>query len=142
MAQLTGNRVIHGKNGSVWWDGEELAEIENFEAVVSIKREDVSFVNQVYDESKFVGLAGTGKMTMKKINNRVGTKLVEALSKGIDVRSSIVAKLDDKDSLSGAIRVAISNVWFTGDIPVLAFESGGIVTEEISFGFADAPKYQ
>jgi hypothetical protein len=142
MVQLAGNKVIHGKNGSVWWDGEELAEIESFEAVIAIKREDITFVNQVYDESKFVGLSGTGKMKMKKINNRVGTKLVEALSNGIDVRSSIVAKLDDKDSLNGAIRVSISNVWFTGDIPVIAFESGGIVTEEISFGFAGAPKYQ
>jgi hypothetical protein len=142
MTQLAGNRVIHGKNGSVWWDGEELLEIEEFEAVVAIKREDVTFVNQVYDESKFVGLAGTGKMKTKKINNRVGLKLVEALSNGVDVRSSLVAKLDDKDSTSGAIRVSISNVWFTGDIPVLAFQSGGIVMEEISFGFAGAPKYQ
>jgi hypothetical protein len=139
---LTGNRVIHGKNGSVWWDGEELAEIESFEAVIAIKRSDVTFVGQVYDESKLEGLAGTGKMTLKKINNRTGQKLVEALSKGIDVRSQIVAKLDDKDSTNDAIRVALDNVWFTGDIPVLKFETGGIVKEDISFGFAGAPRYQ
>lgn len=142
MTQLTGNRVIHGKNGSLWWDGEELAEIESFEAMISVKRSDQTFVNQVYSESKFEGLVGKGKMKLKKINNRTGTKLVEALSNGVDVRSTIVAKLDDKDSTNGAIRVSIANVWFEGDIPVLAFDTGGIVQEEISFGFAGAPKYQ
>lgn len=142
MAQLTGKDVIHGKNGQVWWDGEELAEIEEFSAVVAINREDITFVKQVYTESKFVGLAGTGSMTVRKINNRTGAKLVQALSSGVDVRSQIVAKLDDKDNPNGAIRVSLDNVWFTGDIPVLAFSTGGIVTEQINFGFASAPRYQ
>jgi hypothetical protein len=142
MTQLKGNKVIHGKNGSVWWDGEELAQIEEFSAVIGVNREDVTFANQVYSDSKFTGLAGTGTMTLKKINNRIGTKLVQALSAGVDVRSQIVAKLDDKDSANGAIRVSLDNVWFTGDIPVMAFSTGGIVTEQINFGFAGTPVYQ
>lgn len=133
--KITGNRVINGKFGKVWWDGELLAEIQGFEAKMTINREEVPFVGEMAPDSKITGVAIEGTMKLKKVFSRGQKKLVEAYLKGEDPRSTIVASLDDPDAY-GAERINLSNVWFN-EVTLMAFENGTLGEEEIPFGCTD-----
>ena len=53
----------------------------------------------------------------------------------MDVRAEVVAKLADPDAVGGQIeRWSCDNVWHN-DIPVVNWEKGGVVEEEVTIGF-------
>ena len=133
--KITGKRVINGKFGKVWWDGELLAEIQGFESKMTVNREEVPFTGEMAPDSKITGVSMEGTMKLKKVYSRGQRKLVEAYLRGEDPRSTIVAGLDDPDAY-GAERVCLGNVWFN-EVTLMAFEDGTLGEEEIPFGFTD-----
>ena len=104
------SRVISGTFGEVWLDGERKAEVTAFQAKVTKTKESVSFCGQLMEDSKTIGLKGTGSLTLHHVDS--GWLLSEEdLQEGVDHRFTIIAKLADPDSW-GAERIALYNVSF------------------------------
>lgn len=132
MSGIRGNKTLSGTWGELWIDGEKIFEFSKIELKVTVNREDVQLGIDV--DSKMTGLKGEGSYVVKKVYTRAKSAL-EKLAKGIDVRSEIIAKLEDPDAVGGQIeRWSCDNVWLN-EIPVVNWEKGGIIEEENTLGF-------
>lgn len=129
---IRGNRTLSGTWAEMWLDGEKVFEMSKIEMKVSANREDVQLGIDV--DSKITGLKGEGSYTVKKVYTRAKA-ILESWAKGKDVRCQIIAKLEDPDAVSGKIeRWSADNVWHN-EVPVVNWEKGGIIEEEITIGF-------
>mgnify|MGYP001031942578 FL=1 len=132
MEGIRGNKTLSGTWGELWIDGEKIFEFSKIELKVTVNREDVQLGIDI--DSKMTGLKGEGSYVVKKVYTRAKSAL-EKLKKGIDVRSEIIAKLEDPDAVGGQIeRWSCDNVWHN-EIPVVNWEKGGIIEEEQTIGF-------
>lgn len=104
----TAPRVMNGKWGMVYLDGEPVYETDSYEAKVKIEREDVDFVMQMAKDSKMTGLTGEWSMKVKKVFSRGAQLLSEKIKHGQDVRIQIISKIDDPDAY-GSERLVIEN---------------------------------
>lgn len=129
---IRGNRTLTGSWGELWIDGEKVFEMSKIELKVTPNREDVQIGIDV--DSKITGLKGEGSYTVKKVYTRTKA-ILESWAKGKDVRCQLIAKLKDPDAVNGQIeRWSADNVWHN-ELPVVNWEKGGIIEEEISIGF-------
>ena len=129
---IRGNRILSGTYAEVWVDGEKIFEVSKIELKVTANRADVQIGLDV--ASKMTGLKGEGAYVVKKVYTRAKAVL-EKWKKGSDVRVQIIAKLQDPDAVNGQIeRWSVDNVWHN-ELPVVNWEKGGIVEEEVSIGF-------
>lgn len=128
-------RVINGLYGKVWVDGELWAEVDKFEAKITINYEDVNFAGEGATFRKAMGWSGEGSMTIKKIYSRVQKKMAANVRKGVYPRLSIVGKLADPDA-HGSERVSISDVTLD-EFSLLKFENKAVGSEDIPFKFSD-----
>lgn len=135
MAKPEAKRVVNGTYGRVWVDGELWAEVDSFEAKVTISYEDVNFAGEGATYKKATGWAGEGSMTLKKIYSRVQRKMAAAVRKGEYPRCQIVGKVADPDAF-GAERVAVNDVTFN-EFMLMKFEQKTLGSEEIPFAFSD-----
>ncbi|MBR8659567.1 MULTISPECIES: phage tail tube protein [Brevibacillus] len=135
MAKPDVRKVINGTYGRVWVDGELWAEVDSFEAKVTINYEDVNFAGEAATYKKAVGWTGEGSMTIKKVYSRVQQKLADAVRKGEYPRFEIVGKLADPDA-HGAERVALYDVTI-GEFFLLKYEQKTLGSEEVPFAFSD-----
>ena len=132
MSKIRGNKTLSGTWGEVWVDGEKIFELSKVELKITANREDVQLGLSV--DSKITGLKGEGSYTVKKVYTRAKA-ILEKWKKGQDVRCQIIAKLGDPDAVNGQIeRWSVDNVWHN-EIPVVNWEKGGIVEEEVTIGF-------
>lgn len=132
MLEIQGNRTLSGTWAEVWIDGEKIMELSKISLKVTANREDVQLGLSV--DSKITGLKGEGSYTVKKVYTRAKA-ILEKWKKGQDVRCQIIAKLGDPDAVNGQIeRWSVDNVWHN-EIPVVNWEKGGIVEEEVTIGF-------
>jgi len=135
MIRPTAPRVMNGKWGMLYWDGEPVFEIDSFEAKIKIDREDLEFAGEMSKDSKMVGFTGEYSFKIKKVYSRGQTKMADAIKRGIDVRSQLIGKVDDPDAF-GSERVVLSNCWFN-ELTLMKFEVGKKLEEEYSGGFTD-----
>lgn len=134
-SKFGGNRVLNGTFGTVWLDGEEIFEIESFEATISFEREDITMAGNLDQDSKITGQVGEGTFTVKKVFSRGFRKFMQMTKDGKDVRSQLIGLLADPDTVEGQQeRVSIDNVWFD-EFTLMAFEVGSPVEQEFPFGF-------
>ena len=132
MLEIQGNRTLSGAWGELWIDGEKIMEMSKISLKVTANREDVQLGLSV--DSKITGLKGEGSYTVKKVYTRAKA-ILEKWKKGQDVCCQIIAKLGDPDAVNGQIeRWSVDNVWHN-EIPVVNWEKGGIVEEEVTIGF-------
>lgn len=134
MAPLDSTRTISGHFGQVWKDGRWLTNFRQAEASVEITKEDVPRSGTRWMGKKVVGLAGTGTISGYKVT----TALIEEIGQIADDRNpslvtELILKLDDPDSF-GAYRVRLKRVQFD-TIPLMNFEAGSLVEEELPFTF-------
>jgi len=129
------NRIINGTYGRVWVDGELWAEVDAFEAKVTVNYEDVNFAGSGSTHRKPTGWTGEGSMTIKKIYSRVQRKMAANVRKGVYPRFEIVGKVDDPDA-HGPERVALHDVTIN-EFNLLKFEQKTLGSEEIPFAFSD-----
>lgn len=133
--KLDGRRQLNGKHAKLWWDGELIFEVENFETKAVANREEVSMIGSMDVDSKVMSITGEGSMTLKHVYSRGVRKLLDAWKKGIDPRSTLTGLKDDPDAVGGQKeRITINNVWFN-EVTLLSFESGALGTREYPFGF-------
>ena len=131
----TAPRVMNGKWGMVYFDGEPVYETDSYEAKLKIEREDVDFVMQMAKDSKMTGLTGEWSMKVKKVFSRGAQLLSEKIKKGQHVRIQIISKIDDPDAY-GSERLVIENAWFN-ELTLQKFENAKMIDEEYSGGFTD-----
>ena len=135
MNKLSAKRVMNGKWGMLYWDGEAIFEVDSFEATLKTDREDIEFVGQMAKDSKLVGYTGEYSFKIKKVFSRGQKKLVESIKSGNDVRSQFIGKIADPDAY-GSERLVLEDCWFN-DISLMKFESGKMMDEEYKGGFTD-----
>jgi hypothetical protein len=129
---IRGNRTLTGTWAELWLNGEKIFEISKIELKVTANREDVQIGLDV--DSKITGLKGEGNYTVKKVYTRA-KPILERWVKGEDMRSQLIAKLADPDAVGGQVeRWSVDNVWHN-ELPVVSWEKGGIIEEEMSIGF-------
>lgn len=130
--KVRGNKTLSGTWAEVWVDGDKIFEVSKIEQKISANREDVQLDIDV--DSKITGLKGEFTLTVKKVYSRY-TAVFEDWKKGIDRRVQIISKLQDPDAVRGQIeRYATDNCWFN-ELPMVNWEKGGIIEEEVSGGF-------
>lgn len=134
MPALDSTRVMAGHAGQVWKDGRWLTNFHRAEATVEIQKEDVPRSGTRWMGKKVVGLAGTGTISGFKVT----TALIEEIGQVADDRNpsvvtELILKLDDPDAF-GAYRVRLKRVQFDS-IPLMNFEAGSLVEEELPFTF-------
>ncbi|MCK9479705.1 MAG: phage tail tube protein [Firmicutes bacterium] len=136
MAQKpTAPRVMNGKWGMIYWDGEPIFEVSKFEAKLKLEREDLDFAMQMASDSKMTGYSGEFSFTIKKIFSRGQIKFANAIKQGRDIRCQLIGKLSDPDAY-GSERLVLNNCWFS-DLVLMSFESSKTLEEEFSGGFTD-----
>ncbi|MED1850350.1 phage tail tube protein [Brevibacillus borstelensis] len=135
MARPNASRVINGTYGRVWVDGELWAEVDSFEAKVTINYEDVNFAGEGATFKKAIGWTGEGSMTIKKIHSRIQQKMAAAVRRGEYPRLQIVGKVADPSAF-GAERIAFYDVT-VNEFLLLRFEQKTLGSEEIPFAFSD-----
>jgi len=129
------NEVINGSYGTVWVNGELWAEVDGFEAKVTVTYEDVNFANEPGTFKKATGWNSDGNMTIKKIYSRVQRAMAANVKKGIYPRFEFVGKVADPDA-RGAERVALHDVTIS-EFMLLKFEQKALGSEVIPFSFSD-----
>ncbi|UED78051.1 phage tail tube protein [Brevibacillus sp. DP1.3A] len=135
MVRQSPSKIINGTYGRVWVDGELWAEVDSFEAKITINYEDVNFAGEGATFKKALGWTGEGSMTIKKIYSRVQKKMAADVRKGIYPRFEVVGKVEDPEAY-GAERVAIHDVTIT-EFMLLKFEQKTTGSEEVPFSFSD-----
>lgn len=129
----SGEKHLSGTWAEVWLAGEKIFEVSKIEMKVSAEREDVQV--GIDTDSKMTSLKGEGTMTMIKVFSRY-KDIVKNYARGKDARADIKASLKDPDAVGGQEETwYVDNVWFN-DLPIVNWEKGGIIEEELSFGFS------
>ena len=135
MSMDSAKRVASGTWGEVWLDGEYVAECYGLQAKMSFTKEKIAIARQMATDSKIVAMEGTGTLKLHKATSRMGRAVGGKISDGVDVRYTIVSKLDDPDAY-GAERVVISNVSFD-DLTLADWEAAKVGTIEVPFTFTE-----
>lgn len=132
---LEAKRVASGTFGELWWDGDKVAEAYKFESKYSKNKEEVSLCGQMAVDSKMMSYKGTGSIGIYKVYSR-WRDYADALKAGRDERATFIGKVNDPDAPDGTTRVALYGVSFD-EIPLVNFEAGAIIKEEVPFTFLD-----
>lgn len=132
MDSVRGNQTLSGTWSEVWMNGDKVFETKKINAKIGVNREDVQLGVDV--DSKMTGLKGEGSLTIAKVFSRY-EDIRQSYSRGEDVRSQIITKLADPDTIGKQQeRYSIDNVWFN-DLPIINYEKGAVIEEELPFGF-------
>lgn len=125
-------KVMSGTHGYLWWNGSICYEITSFEAKITANRETINFAGDMWDDSKLMGIAGEWSATIKKVYSR-GKEVAEKLAQGIDMRLTLIGKLEDPDN-GGTERIQLDSCWLD-ELTLMKFENGSIIEDEFSGGF-------
>lgn len=132
MGNIKGKNTLSGTWGELWINGGKVFELSKVEMKTTANREDVQIGIDV--DSKLTGLKGEFTIGVKKVYTRY-MEVLDDLKKGKDTRVQIIAKLADPDAVRGQQeRYSAPNCWFN-DIPVVNWEKGGIIEQEVTGGF-------
>ena len=128
-------KIINGTHGTVFLDGEEVAEVKSFQAKLEFQKEEVKIAGKMATGTKYMGYSGKGSLALHKVNSRMVKTLLNEIKEGKDPRFTLIGKLADPNS-EGAERIAIKNVSFD-DLTLFDFEVGVLGQTECPFTFTD-----
>lgn len=126
-------KIINGTHGTVFFDGEEIAEIKAFQAKLEFQKEEVKIAGKMATGTKYMGYSGKGSLTLHKVNSRMIKAIGEQIKQGKEPRFTLIGKLADPDS-DGVERIAINNVSFD-DLTLFDFVVGALGQTECPFTF-------
>ena len=128
-------KIINGTHGTVFLDGEEVAEVKSFQAKLEFQKEEVKIAGKMATGTKYMGYSGKGSLALHKVNSRMIKAIGQQIKEGKDPRFTLIGKLADPNS-EGAERIAIKNVSFD-DLTLFDFEVGALGQTECPFTFTD-----
>ena len=133
MADFNPNRVLHGNQGNVWFNGKRLTTLQSVEAKVTGDFEEVNNCGDPATYRIYNGYSGEGTFTMLKIDSEVLKLMADAFQTGEMPTMTIITALEQKGT-NKVERVAYSDV--TIDEMYLAkFEKKSKIEEEVPFKF-------
>ena len=128
-------KIINGAFGTVFLDGEEVAEVKSFQAKLEFQKEEVKIAGKMATGTKYMGYSGKGSLALHKVNSRMIKAIGQQIKEGKEPRFTLIGKLADPDS-DGVERIAINNVSFD-DLTLFDFEVGALGGTECPFTFTD-----
>ena len=128
-------RIINGTHGTVFLEGEEVAELKAFQAKLEFQKEEVKIAGKMATGTKYMGYSGKGSLQLHKVNSRMIKAIGSQIKEGKEPRFTIIGKLADPDS-NGVERIALNNVSFD-DLTLFDFEVGSLGQVECPFTFDD-----
>jgi len=131
MEGMKAQQVMSGTNGEVWIDGDYMAQITEFKASVTLKKQAVNVVKVMADQFKVVGWEGKGSLKMNHVSSYMVTKMADNIKAGKQTVCTLISKLSDPDSI-GTERIVIKDATF--DSLTLADWSAKKIGEE-SYNF-------
>lgn len=129
------SRTINGTFGEVWQDGVWLANVQQAEAVGEIDKEELKVSGSRITRHKQTSVKFSGSMTGLKVTSQF-TKAIGQVGtdRGKPFVTELIFKLDDPEAW-GAERIRLKGVQFDR-IPLMKFEVGKVVEEELPFTFS------
>ena len=134
MAGIDPFRVINGTFGSIYLDGQWLANFTRCEATVEPDLAEMKLSGDEMTKHKVTGYRGSGTISGFKVTS----VLLKAVLDNPKRRFELIAKLEDPES-TGKERVRIPGVIFNR-YPVANWRAGEVVEEEWSFVFDEKPE--
>ncbi len=135
MAGFDKNKILRGSFGALWLNNEELANVKQFEAKITLEYEDVDIVGSLGKHKRYMGFTGEGTFTLHKIDSRIAKLLNEGITKGEMPEIKLIAKLEDPTA-NGAERVELSGVTIN-EVMAVKFANKELREEEVPFSFSD-----
>jgi len=132
---MKAQQVMSGTNGEVWIDGDYMAQITEFKANVTLKKQAVNIVKQMADEFKVVGWEGKGSLKMNHVSSYMVTKMAANIKAGKQTVCTLISKLSDPDSI-GTERVVIKDATFDS-LTLADWTAKKIGDESYNFTFTD-----
>ena len=127
---VQGNKTISGTWGSLWYDGEKIAECVGVIFNTTVTRAPVQI--GLDEDTKITGLNGTGTITLQKTYSRANEAFTNA-QKGIDKRFQIVSALEDPDAY-GFERISCDGCWFN-NFDFGSWQKGTAQQTQVQFGY-------
>ena len=128
-------RVINGTWGTVWLDGEEIAEIKSFQAKDEFEKEGVPQCGKMSKGYKITAVEGKGSMSFHKVNSRMAKKIGRQVREGKTPTFTLISKLADPDAY-GYERISYKGVVFD-DLTLADFEAQTLGSVETPFTYED-----
>ena len=128
-------KIMNGTHGTVFLDGEEVAELKAFQAKLEFQKEEVKVAGKMATGTKYMGYSGKGSLQLHKVNSRMIKAIGNQIKEGKEPRFTIIGKLADPDA-DGVERIALNNVSFD-DLTLFDFEVGAVGQVECPFTFTD-----
>ena len=128
-------KIMNGTHGTVFLDGEEVAELKAFQAKLEFQKEEVKVAGKMATGTKYMGYSGKGSLTLHKVNSRMIKAIGQQIKEGKEPRFTVIGKLADPDG-DGVERIALNNVSFD-DLTLFDFEVGALGQTECPFTFTD-----
>jgi hypothetical protein len=128
------NRILKGKDGTMWFNGVELSTLIKIDTKVKGKFEDVNLCNDQATYQAYSGWSGEGTFSCKKIDSTVLQVVADAYNTGIMPDIKIITKLTDV-STGKSERVCLEGVVIT-EFAFASFEASKLLDEEFPFKFS------
>ena len=129
------NKVLQGKDGNIWINGQLLATLSKIEVKVKADTEDVNFCGDSRTYKKRNGYTGEGTLSLKKIDSTLFKIVADAFKSGVMPSTKIITALTDK-ATGKSERTSIEGVIFTEFI-LASIEAKKMLEEEFPFSFSD-----
>lgn len=110
-SNMTAKRVPNGTYGTVWLDGDRLAECYGCQGKVAINSEKLALCGEFMTQTKATGGEGTGSLSLYKVDSGMLIRM-QSIQDGQIPEVTVISKLADPDS-AGAERIAYYGVQFT-----------------------------
>lgn len=135
---MEAKNVINGLWGSLWLDGEEIAEVIACQGKDEYETEEIKMARKMHKGIKIIGITSKGSVTMHKVNSRMIQKINRLVRDGKTPEFTIISKLADPDTL-GCERIAFLGVVFT-DLTYADWELGTVGKIECPFFYRDTTR--
>lgn len=135
MESYNPEQVMIGTQGEIWIDGEYVAEVTAFKAVVKINKEKVDQVKKMFTGYKPTGYEGSGTLKMNHVSSFFIKKMADNMKKAKQTKCEIITKLDDPDAI-GAERVVIRDATFD-TLTLMDWSAKKLVEDHYDFTFTD-----
>lgn len=132
---LDASQVRSGTWGTMWLDGDMVAECYGCQAKVNKTKEDVARCRTLTAGKKMTALSGTGTVRIYNATSRLIQLEAEALKRGRDLRHTIISNLEDPDNPNNQ-RIALKGVSFD-DLTLADWEAAKLGSIEAPFTFED-----
>ena len=131
MANFNPNRVLHGNEGTAWFNGKKLTTLQSIEAKVAADYEDINNCGDPATYRIYNGYSGEGTFTA--IDSDVLSLLGDAYQTGEMPTITIITALTQKGT-NKVERVALSDVTID-EFYLAKFEKKSKIEEEVPFKF-------